>query len=44
MLLNHEIVHIETPEEICSVTFVGDEFSALFLHPSDFSVKHLRYE
>ena len=26
----------------CSVTFVEDEFSGLFLHPSIFSIIHLR--
>ena len=31
---------IEKPDKICSPTFVVDEFSGLFLHPSIFSIKH----
>ena len=27
LLLNDDIVFIEEPEEICSITFVDDEFS-----------------
>ena len=42
MLLNHDIVDIEKPDRICSPTFVVDEFSGLFLHPSVFSIKHSR--
>ena len=34
MLLNDNIVDIEKPDGICSATFVVDEFSGLFLHPS----------
>ena len=32
MLLNEDIVDIEKLDEICSLTFVVDEFSGLFLH------------
>ena len=42
MLLNDDIVDIEKPDGICSPTFVVDEFSGLFLHPSIFSIKHSR--
>ena len=42
MLLNHDIIDIEKPDGICSPTFVVDEFSGLFLHPSIFSIKHSR--
>ena len=34
MLLYGDIVDIEKPDGICSLTFVVDEFSVLFLHPS----------
>ena len=40
MLLNEDIVDIEKPDGICSRTFVVNEFSGLFLHPSIFSTKH----
>ena len=40
MLLNEDIVQIEKPDEICPLTFVADEFSGLFLHPSIFSIIH----
>ena len=39
MPLNEDIVDIEKPEGICSLTFAVDEFSALFLHPSTFTIK-----
>ena len=42
MLLNEDIVDIEKPDGICSLTFVVDEFSGLFLHPSIFSIIHSR--
>ena len=42
MLLNDDILDIEKPDGICSPTFVGNEFSVLFLHPSIFSIKHSR--
>ena len=32
ILLNEDIVDIERPDGICSLTFVVDEFSGLFLH------------
>ena len=41
-LLNGYIVDIKKPYEICSLTFVADKFSGLFLHPSGFSIKHGR--
>ena len=42
MLLNDDFANIEKPNGICSPTFVVDEFSGLFLHPSIFSIKHSR--
>ena len=39
-LLNDDMLDIEKPNGICSPTFVVDEFSGLFLHPSIFSIKH----
>ena len=42
MLLNEDIVDTEKPDGICSLTFVVDEFSGLFLHPSMFSIIHSR--
>ena len=39
MLLNYDIVGIEKLDEICSPTFVVNEFSGFFLHPSIFSTK-----
>ena len=38
MLLKEDIVDIEKPEGIFSLTFDVDEFSGLFLHPSIFSI------
>ena len=43
MLVNEDIVDIEKVDGICSLTFVVDECSGLFLHPSIFSMIHLRY-
>ena len=40
MLLDDDIVDIEKPDGICSLTFVVDQISGLFLHPSNFSIKH----
>ena len=40
MLLKEDIVDIEKPDGICSLTFDADEFSELFLHPSIFSIIH----
>ena len=42
MLLNEDIVDIEKPGGIRSLTFVVEEFSGLFLHPSIFFVRQLR--
>ena len=39
MALNDNIVEIEKPEGICSLTFVVDKFSGLFLHSSIVSNK-----
>ena len=40
MLLIEDIVDIKKPDGICSLTFVEDKISGLFLHPPVFSVKH----
>ena len=40
--LNDDIVHIDKPDGICSPTFVVNECSGRFLHPSIFSIKHLK--
>ena len=42
MLLNDDIVYIEKLDGICWLTFVIDEFSGSFLHPSIFSIIHSR--
>ena len=42
MLLNEDLVGIEKPEKISSLTFVIDELSELFLHLSIFSIIHSR--
>ena len=42
VVLNNDIVDIEKPGGICSLTFVVDEFSRLFLHLSIFFIKHSR--
>ena len=42
MLLNEDIVDIEKPHGICSLTFVVDEFSGLFLHPPICFIIHSR--
>ena len=42
MLLHDDIVELEKPEGICSLSFMLDEFSGLFLDPSIFSIKHSR--
>ena len=36
MTLSDEMVDIEKPDEICSPTFVADNFSGLFLYPTVF--------
>ena len=33
MLLNYDIKDIEKPYRICSLTFLVNELSGLFLHP-----------
>ena len=42
MLLKEDIVDIEKPDGICSLTFDVDEFSGLSLNPSIFSIIHSR--
>ena len=42
MLLNEDIAAIQKPDGICSLIFVVDKFSGLFLHPSIFSILHSR--
>ena len=42
MLLNDDILDFEKSDEICSLTFVVNQFSGLFLHPSVSSIKQLR--
>ena len=42
MVLNDDIVDIEKPDGIFSLTFVVNEFLGLFLHPLIFSIKHSR--
>ena len=42
MLLNEDLVGIEKPDQISSLTFAIDELSELFLHPSIFSSIHSR--
>ena len=42
MLLNDDIVDTEEPDRMHSPTFLVYEFSGLFLHPSNFSIKHSR--
>ena len=43
MLLNDDIVDIEKPDGICSLTFAVNQFSELFLHSSIFSIIHFRF-
>ena len=42
IFLNKHIADIEKSDEICSPTFVVDEFWGLFLHPSNCYIKHLK--
>ena len=42
ILLSEDIVDIEKPDEIYSLTFVVNQFSGLFLHPSVFSIMYSR--
>ena len=39
-VLNDNTVDVESPDGVYSPTFVVDEFSELFLHPSVFFIKH----
>ena len=39
-VLKEDIVNIEKSDRICSLTFVVDEFSGLFLQPSVFLIIH----
>ena len=39
---NNNIVDIENPDGTYSLTFVVDDFSGLFLHPSFYSIIQLR--
>ena len=43
MLLNQNIEEIEKSDGIYLLNFVVDEFLGLFLHPSIFSINHLRF-
>ena len=42
MLLNDNIADTKKPDGICSLTFVVDKSSELFLHPPFFSIKNSR--
>ena len=42
MLVSEDIADIEKPDGICLLTFVADELSGLFLHPSIISIIHSR--
>ena len=42
MLLNEDILDIQKPDGICSLIFLADKFSGLFLHPLIFSIIHSR--
>ena len=42
MFLNGDIVDIKKLDGVFSFTFVVNELSGLFLHPSIFSIKHSR--
>ena len=42
ILLSEDIADIEKSDEIYSLTFVVNQFSGLFLHPSVFSIMHSR--
>ena len=44
MALNGNVINIEKPDGLCSLTFVVNDFSGLFLHPSIFSIKYSRSE
>ena len=42
MFLNDGIVDIKKTNGICLITFILNQFSGLFLHPSIFSIKQSR--
>ena len=42
MLLHDGVVNIGKPNGMCLPSFVVDEYSELFSHPSIFSIKHLK--
>ena len=42
MFLNDDITETEKSDRICLPTFVIDEFSGLFLHPSMFFINNWR--
>ena len=42
MLIYEDTADIEKPDEKCSLAFVVDEFSGLFLHLSIFFIIHSR--
>ena len=42
MAVNVDIVDIEKSDGICSLIFIVDEFSGLFLHQSIYSIIHSR--
>ena len=44
MLLNDDIVDIEKPHGICSLTFVIDQFSGLFVNSWIYSMAHSGYK
>ena len=44
MSLNDDTVDIKKPDEVCLPTSAVNEFSGLFLFPSVFSLKYLRYD
>ena len=43
MLFNDDIVDIAKPDGICSLFFVEEEFSELFLHLTVFSIEHPKF-
>ena len=43
MSLNDDIVNIEKLDGILPLTLVVDDFSGLFLHPSNFTIKDSRF-
>ena len=41
-MLNENNLDVKKPDRICLLTFVVDEISGLFFHPSIFSILHSR--